>query len=317
MHEKWGGVVPDIAMRAHKERIDDVIDEALNKAKVSMEDIYVVAVTYGPGLAIALGVGIDKAKELAHKHDKKLIAVNHMEGHIYSCFAQNSKGNPDIPFEFPYLVLLVSGSHTQLMVMKNHGSYQLLGETQDDAAGEALDKGARIIVGDMVYPGGPVIERLAQDGDPEWVRFPRPMERSQDYNFSFSGLKTALLYKHRALSEEERVNHMCDLAASYQQAVIDSLLYKVRSAVNKLKIRNVVVGGGVSINEELRKTLRTYMKSVDGEVLFPSQKELNGDNAAMIGVAAFYKAERGEFSEPELVEREARAKLMRSERIEA
>lgn len=309
-HKKWGGVLPLLAKRAHEERIDEVIERALAKAHITINDVDAIAVTYGPGLAIALGVGIDKAKELAIKYKKKLIGVNHMEGHIYSCFVQNSRGNPDFPFEFPYLAVLISGSHTELVVIKEHLHYEVIGETLDDAAGEALDKGARMILNEHFYPGGPVIEKLALDGNKDAFPFPRPMKNSKDLNFSYSGLKTSLLYLLREMSDEERVKRMPDLAASFQEAVFQSIFIKLTKAMDQYGLTRVIVGGGVSANERLRKSMRELVGKRGRTVLFPSDRKLNGDNAAMIGVAAHFKMEQGIFVENiENLKREARARL--------
>ena len=311
IHKKWGGVVPSLAKKAHEERIDMVIEEALKKAKqyvilgskatpesgrswTSQDDIWpnidYIAVTYGPGLAIALEVGINKAKELAKRYNKKLIAVNHMEGHIYACFGQNSKGNPKREFKFPYLALLVSGGHTELVLFKDHIDYEVLGETLDDAAGEALDKAAKML--GLGYPGGPVIERLAENVDnKDFYKLPRPMIKSKDLNFSFSGLKTSFYYMLKKNPHEQ----LALLASSFQEAVFDSILFKLESAVKQTGIKNVVVGGGVISNQRLRNRLRGLLKQYSGEVIFPPYKYLCTDNAAMIGIAASYKAEKGEF----------------------
>ena len=196
MHVKWGGVVPSIARRAHEERIDWVVDQAVKKFEI--KNIDCIAVTYGPGLAIALEVGIKKAKELTRKFKKKLIAVNHLEGHIYSSFVQNSRGNPIRDFRFPYLALVISGGHTEIVLWRDHLKYEVLGETLDDAAGEALDKAAKML--DLGYPGGPVIERLAKEvQNKDFYNFPRPMLKSKTLEFSFSGLKTAFFYFPRIL----------------------------------------------------------------------------------------------------------------------
>jgi N6-L-threonylcarbamoyladenine synthase len=295
IHKKWGGVVPSLAKRAHEERIDWVIEEAFKKLKIKNLKLKInhIAVTYGPGLAVALEVGIAKAKELAKKYNKKIIAVNHMEGHIYSCFAQNRNGNPKGEFSFPYLVLLVSGGHTELVIFKNHLDYQIIGETIDDAGGEALDKAAKML--GLGYPGGPVIERLAKIGNPNYHKFPRPLIRSKDLNFSFSGLKTSFFYFIKNLKEEQRIKNLNNLVSSYQEAVFDSLLYKLKLAIKETGIKNILAAGGVLANLYLRKRIRQLVKKYQGQVLFPLFKNLYGDNAAMIGIAAYYKAEKGIF----------------------
>lgn len=312
IHKKWGGVVPSLAKRAHEERIDWVIGETLkkvaNRHACSLRNIDYIAVTYGPGLAVALEVGIRKAKELAEKYHKKIISVNHMEGHIYSCFAQNRNGNPKRAFQFPYIGLLVSGGHTELVLFKDHITYQILGETVDDAAGESLDKAAKML--GLGYPGGPIIEHLAISGDPRYQIFPRPMSGAKDLNFSFSGLKTAFFYHLKNLDQKEKINHLNDLAASFQEAVFDSLLNKLTLAMKKTQIINILVAGGVVANLDFRQRVRKLVKKAGGQVLFPTSKSLYGDNAAMIGIAAYYKAQKNIFVEDiSIFERVPRLKL--------
>lgn len=325
-HTNWGGIVPSIAKRAHEERIDFVVEQAVNRAfhqmKLGGENfisgelgsdiahasnihpqqnfafkfsyIDAIAVTYGPGLAIALEVGIRKAKELAQTYGKKLIAINHMEGHIYSCFVENSKGNPVRTFQFPYLCLLVSGGHTEFVLLKNHLDYEVLGETRDDAAGEALDKAARML--GLGYPGGPVIERLAKEvKNEDRYSFPRPLASSKEIEFSFSGLKTSFFYYLKQAEEKEKIGKMKYLASSFQEAVLDSLLNKIKLAVQKTGVTSLIVGGGVSANKRLRLKTRELVKKVGGIVYFPPYPYLTGDNAVMIGVVASYKAEKGEY----------------------
>lgn len=314
MHRKWGGIYPSLAKRAHEEKIDQVVEDTLNKFQYPnpnfqnqknkkgtekkpynkiIEGIDYIAVTYGPGLAIALEVGIKKAKELASNFNKKLVAVNHLEGHIYSCFVQNGKGNPEREFKFPYLALILSGGHTEILLFKNHLEYKILGETRDDAAGEALDKAAKLL--GLGYPGGPVIERLAAETEnKDFFKFPRPMMKSKNLDFSFSGLKTAFFY----FLNSKQVNpdgNLKELASSFQNAVFDTILHKTWTAMKQTGINRLVIGGGVSANLYLRKLLRNLVKESKGEVYFPSFKYLTGDNAAMIGVVANYKIEKGIF----------------------
>lgn len=294
LHTKWGGVVPSIAKRAHEERIDEVVKETLKRGRTSIEDIDYIAVTYGPGLAIALGVGIKKAIELASRYKKKLIPVNHMEGHLYSAFVQNSNGNPSIDFNFPYIGLLVSGGHTELIEWSNHLKYRILGETLDDAAGEALDKAARML--GFGYPGGPVLERLSElVNNIDQYKFPRPMLRSNDSNLSFSGLKTAFLYCIRKMNEEEKNKNINLLSSSFQEAVFDSLIKKTERCIKEKNISDIVTGGGVVINKRFRNLFRNLVKKNNGTVLFPSDGYLTTDNAGMIGVAAYFKAQQGIF----------------------
>lgn len=294
LHEKWGGVMPSLAKRAHIERIDRVVDRAFRKANCTPVELDAVGVTYGPGLAIALEVGVAKAKELAKTYGKPLIGVNHMEGHIYSNFVQNSKGNPARTIEFPYLVLLVSGGHTEIVVMNDHLTYEVIGRTVDDAAGEALDKAARLL--GFGYPGGSVLERLAEEVQNEdRYAFPRPLLHKDTLNFSFSGLKTAFLYHVKEMPEAERIENLKFLASSFQAAVFETLVAKMRLAVKRTGITSLLLGGGVSVNRRLRTLFRQEARKHNWTVQFPPFKYLNFDNAAMIGVATSYKAERGQF----------------------
>ncbi|OGK22971.1 tRNA (adenosine(37)-N6)-threonylcarbamoyltransferase complex transferase subunit TsaD [Candidatus Roizmanbacteria bacterium RIFCSPLOWO2_01_FULL_37_12] len=305
LHKKWGGIFPSLAKRAHEERIDWVVEKAIaNFAKVepihpegaqarNMQKIDYLAVTQGPGLAVALEVGIKKSVELARRYDKKLIAVNHLEGHIYSPFVQNSQGNPRREFKFPYLALVISGGHTEIVLWKGHLRYQILGETRDDAAGEALDKAAKML--GLGYPGGPIIERLASEvNNKDFFHFPRPMIKTKSLEFSFSGLKTSFYY-YLCNMKTSPVKKIRELSSSFQEAVFETLLLKTELAIKKTGINRLVVGGGVIANFYLRKLFRDLVRKNDGEVLFPPYKYLTGDNAAMIGVAAFYKKEKGNF----------------------
>lgn len=292
LHKKWGGVVPSIAKRAHEERIDFVVEEALKK--FSIKEVDYIAVTQGPGLAVALEVGIKKAKELAEKYQKKLISVNHLEGHIYSAFVQNSKGNPKRDFNFPYLALIISGGHTEFVIFKNHLEYEIIGQTLDDAAGEALDKAAKLL--GLGYPGGPVLERLAKAAENiDTHHFPRPMLKSKDLNFSFSGLKTSFYYFLKSQAAKTPLSGVKFLASSFQEAVFDTLIKKTEMAIKKTGINRLIIGGGVVANFRLRNLMKSLMKKYHGEVLFPTYKYLTGDNAAMIGIVAGYKAEKNLF----------------------
>lgn len=355
LHKKWGGVVPSIAKRAHEERIDFVVEEALKKFMRYFENnrpsklgshlgtvnyfsslvirgaknnllpqthaqndyflrnafkyIDAVAVTQGPGLAMALGVGITKAKELAMAYNKKLIPVNHLEGHIYSPFVENRMGNPKIEINYPYLAIVISGGHTEIVKLSGPAEYEILGETVDDAAGEALDKAAKML--GLGYPGGAVIERLAAEVEnKDYYAFPRPMLYTKDLQFSFSGLKTSLYYFLKDLTEKERSSHLKEIVSSYQEAVFETLLKKVGKAIKQTGINQLVVGGGVIANKYLRRRFRRLVKESNGSVLFPSYPYLTGDNAAMIGVAAGIKAKKGEFAKDiSLIDRIPRMKL--------
>ena len=309
IHQKWGGVVPSLAKRAHEERIDDVIQIALKKAHMTMADIGAIAVTQGPGLAIALEVGIQKAKELAVKYALPLIGVNHLAGHLYSAFTQNSMGNPVRPIQFPYLGMIISGGHTEFVLWKDHLSYEILGATLDDAAGEALDKAGKLL--GLGYPAGPVIEKLAEQVhniDP--YSFPRPMLRSNDLQFSFSGLKTAFYYHLKTMEKTEVQKNLKELASSFQEAVFDTLLAKTEKAIKQTGIVHLVIGGGVTANSYLRSQMRTLVRTYKGAVQFPSYRYLTGDNAAMIGVAAHYYAKQHKFCSPDNLDRIPRMTLV-------
>lgn len=288
LHGKWGGVVPSLAKRAHDERLPHIVAKALNRH----HDIRAIAVTQGPGLAIALESGIKYAKHLAVTMNIPLVAVNHMEGHLYSAFVQNSQGNPPRDFMFPYIGVLVSGGHSEFVIWTDHLTYQVIGETVDDAAGEALDKAARLL--GFGYPGGAVLERLAAEvSNVDKYKFTRPMLKSGDLNLSFSGLKTALLYLYRTLSEAERQTEIKYIASSFQEAVFDTIFKKLNKAMLQTGITNLTTGGGVVANQYFKKKLRSLAKSHKGTVLFPPSNYLTRDNAAMIGVVASYKLQRG------------------------
>lgn len=311
VHQPWGGVVPNLARREHKKQLPKVIKKTIKQAnanrkrfnlvdnEISLETIDAIAVVYGPGLAIALEVGIKKAKELARKHNKPLLAVNHMEGHLLSSFALNLNGNG--PFDnnnpqFPILGLLISGGHTQLVLMKDFSDYQLLGETLDDAAGEAFDKVAQML--DLGYPGGPIIEQLAKKGDSNRFDLPIPMVRHKSLNFSFSGLKTACLYKLKEIPIKEKDKQFYhDFTASFQQALIKSISIKLKQAIKKYKPNQIVLGGGVINNIALRNKLRETANKLDVPVVLPYTDKLLSDNAGMIGVTGYYMAMQNRFVE--------------------
>jgi N6-L-threonylcarbamoyladenine synthase len=309
-HEEFGGTVPHIAKRKHLEWIDKTINEALQKAKLpslpesfdasasdhSGSGIDCVAVTYGPGLAPCLEVGITKAVELAKEWKKPLIAVNHMEGHLLSSWAKNSKGmGGTLTPEYPLLGFLISGGHTELVLMHGLGKYELLGETLDDAAGEAYDKVARML--NLGYPGGPILAELAKPGDPARYPLPEPMVSRKDLNFSFSGLKTAAMYKLRDLKVKRNRRFVEDFAASFQAAVIKMLIRRLKRAIEKYQPKMILLGGGVVSNVKIREATRQTAKTYGLKIFSPDNNKLITDNAAMIGVTAWYKAQRGEFWE--------------------
>ena len=275
IHAEFGGVVPEIASRAHLDALNPVVARAIVEAGVDDSRIDVVACTYGPGLIGALLVGVSAAKALALAWDVPFVGVNHLEAHLYSAFLE------DPSLEFPLMVLLVSGGHTMLIEMEGHGRYRLLGQTIDDAAGEAFDKVARFL--DLGYPGGPAIDAAALNGDPDAIRFPRAM-MDDNLNFSFSGLKTAVVNyvrKHPDVSS-------ADVAASFQMAVVDVLVAKARRAARQIGAKGIVLGGGVAANSLLREELLGAC-AADGIRGFLPSRALCTDNAAMIAAAGWYR----------------------------
>ncbi len=275
IHAEFGGVVPEIASRAHLDALNPVVARAIVEAGVDDSRIDVVACTYGPGLIGALLVGVSAAKALALAWDVPFVGVNHLEAHLYSAFLE------DPSLEFPLMVLLVSGGHTMLIEMEGHGRYRLLGQTIDDAAGEAFDKVARFL--DLGYPGGPAIDAAALNGDSDAIRFPRAM-MDDNLNFSFSGLKTAVINyvrKHPDVSS-------ADVAASFQMAVIDVLVTKARRAAKQIGAKGIVLGGGVAANSLLREELLGAC-AADGIRGFLPSRALCTDNAAMIAAAGWYR----------------------------
>lgn len=293
-HEEFGGTVPQVAKRKHWEWIDKTIGEAIKRSGIK-NSIDAVAVTYGPGLAPCLEVGIAKAKEWAMKLNKPLIAVNHMEGHLLACVAKNAKGNGGArlaEIDWPGLGFLISGGHTELVLMTKVGQYQLLGETLDDAAGEAYDKVARML--NLGYPGGPILAELAREGRPNYP-LPEPMRDRKDLDFSFSGLKTAARNKLRELDKVKKDRQfLADFAASFEQAVVKMLTRRLKRAIELYKPKRVWLGGGVVSNVVIRREVRGVARKFGLKVIVPTSKKLFTDNAAMIGVAGWYKARRGE-----------------------
>jgi N6-L-threonylcarbamoyladenine synthase len=273
VHDRFGGVVPEIASRHHLELIGDVVDDALARAGVALPDVDLVAVTCGPGLVAALLVGVSTAKGLAAVHELPLAGVDHLHGHVAAAFL-----GPE-PFEPPFLSLIASGGHTLLARVVDPGpDYEVLGQTLDDAAGEAFDKGARLL--GLGYPGGPALERLAADGNPRAFEFPTA-KRLAGLDFSFAGLKTALLYKVRDLGDAGASERRADLAASYQHAIVESLAIRVERALVETGLERLSIGGGVAANG----AVRSRMAGLGVELHVPA-RELCTDNAAMIASAA-------------------------------
>ncbi|MBI4437998.1 tRNA (adenosine(37)-N6)-threonylcarbamoyltransferase complex transferase subunit TsaD [Candidatus Uhrbacteria bacterium] len=302
-HAKFGGVVPEVAAREHAALALPLLHQ-LGVAHDG-QGIDALAVTAGPGLVPALRVGVELGKTLAWAWKKPLVAVNHLEGHIYSVWLstfQAPSGALDRTEErldptFPALCLLVSGGHTELILMKDHGRYELLGMTRDDAAGEAFDKVAKLL--GLSYPGGPEIAKAAEQGNRAAIAFPRPMLDSGDLDFSFAGLKTAVRVYLEGAKGRKRDKRTEDIAASFQQAVVDTLVGKTLRAVDRTHPHSVMLVGGVSANRLLRETLKEALAtSVPEVMLHVPDLALTGDNAAMIALTGLYKAKRGEFCDP-------------------
>ena len=358
LHSKWGGVVPDIAKRAHQSRIKAVIATALLRSNLTISNlkfsknkensiekileagfkkIDIIAVTQGPGLAIALSVGVNTAKELALKYNKKLVAVNHIEGHIWSNLLKNRERKPDRTIKFPALVLTVSGGHTKIILINQNDkfpisnlkfknkrqnnqianfklqetkinfSYTVVGETLDDAAGEALDKAAKLL--GLGYPGGPVLERLAEKGKIDFLKLPHPLADKSVLDYSFSGLKTSFYYQIKDWPREKISENLNSLAASFQNEVFDTLIRKFKLAVEKYQPKTLMASGGVLANMEFRKRLRKMAKEFGLPIMMPVKKVYNTDNAAMIGIAGYYKTLKSEWANTKTLDRDPKMKI--------
>lgn len=297
LHAAWGGVVPNLAAREHLKNILPVIEECLAKSHCTRQDIDLLAVTHGPGLIPALLVGTTTAKTLAYLWKKPLLGIHHIEGHIYSNFINKNIGD----IAFPILCLVVSGGHTQLVMMKKHLHYQIIGQTQDDAAGEAFDKVARTL--GLGYPGGPVVSTLASRYNPQetkyQITFPRPIIHDQTFNFSFSGLKTAVLYyvkkNEKHLPDENFVQKVC---FEFQQAAIDVLVEKTIAAARVYRPKTILLAGGVSANQQLQVQLAKKIEDVVPHInFFFPELAFQLDNAGMIAAAAFFRYQQTENKE--------------------
>ena len=284
LHTLYGGVVPEIASRKHIENIDGVIMEARHKANVTLNDIDAIAVTYGPGLVGALLVGLAEAKALSFAIQKPLIGVHHIEGHICANYIENKE------FEPPFIALVVSGGHTHIVFVPDYGKYEILGKTRDDAVGEAYDKVARAI--GMGYPGGPKIDEAAKRGNPQAIAFPRVFLEGDSYDFSFSGLKSAVLNYINQCNMAGKTIIPEDVAASFQAAVIDVLAEKTMRAVEQKGVYHVALAGGVASNSALRQRMKQECEKRGYTLNIPSPI-LCTDNAAMIGCAAYYEYQNG------------------------
>ena len=290
-HKKFGGVVPEVASRMHIEVVNSVVCEALKEANKTLDDIDAIGVTYGPGLVGALLVGLQYAKGLAYSTKKPLIGVNHIEGHISANFIEHKDLKP------PFVCLVVSGGHTFIVHVKDYGSYEIIGETRDDAAGEAYDKVARSL--GLGYPGGPKIDKLAKEGNPDAIKFPKANFHDDTLDFSFSGVKSAVLnYLNKMEMKNETINK-ADVAASFQKAVVEVLTDNVIKTCKMKKVDKIAIAGGVASNSALRENLIKEGKKRNINVLFPSPI-LCTDNAAMIGSAAYFELLKGNTKQMDL-----------------
>jgi len=288
IHKLYGGVVPEIASRKHIEKVIQVVDEALKEASLTMDEIDAVAVTYGPGLVGALLVGVSAAKSIAFAHNKPLIGVHHIEGHISANYIENEELEP------PFLCLVVSGGHTNLVIVKDYGEYEVLGKTRDDAAGEAFDKVARAI--GLGYPGGPKIQKISEEGNKDAIAFPRAKVADNPFDFSFSGLKSSVLnYINSCEMKGEEINK-ADIAASFQEAVVDVLVSHTIEGAKQLGFKKIAMAGGVASNTVLREEMKEACER-RGFMFYHPSPILCTDNAAMIGAAAYYDYKKGLISD--------------------
>ena len=280
LHTLYGGVVPELASRKHIEKINQVITQALTDADMTLDDMDAIAVTYGSGLVGALLVGVAEAKAIAYAKKKPLVGVHHIEGHICANFIENKELEP------PFICLVVSGGHTHLVVVEDYGKYKILGRTRDDAAGEAFDKVARAI--GLGYPGGPKIDKISKEGNPEAITFPRAKVGDSEYDFSFSGLKSSVLnYLNSCQMKGEEINR-ADVAASFQKAVTDVLVQNAMHGVKAYGLNKLAIAGGVASNSALRAAMKEACEKNGVEFYYPSPIFCT-DNAAMIGVAGYYE----------------------------
>lgn len=280
LHKLYGGVVPEIASRKHIEKINQVIEEALKDANMTLDDIDAIGVTYGPGLVGALLVGVAEAKAIAYAKKLPLVGVHHIEGHICANYIENKELEP------PFLCLVVSGGHTHLVCVKDYGQYEILGKTRDDAAGEAFDKVARAI--GLGYPGGPKIDKLSKEGNPDAIHFPKAHMEDSPYDFSFSGVKSAVLNYINGCKMKNEAYNCADIAASFQKAVTDVLVEHAIHAVKEYGLNKLAIAGGVASNSTLREALRTACEK-EGVTFYHPSPIFCTDNAAMIGSAAYYE----------------------------
>lgn len=284
LHKLYGGVVPEIASRKHIEKINQVIEEALEQANVTLDDLDAIGVTYGPGLVGALLVGVAEAKAISYAKKLPLVGVHHIEGHVSANFIEHPELEP------PFMCLIVSGGHSHLVIVKDYGEFEILGRTRDDAVGEAFDKVARAI--GLGYPGGPKIDKLSKEGNPEAIVFPKAKIEDGPYDFSFSGVKSAVLnHINRCKMQGEAICE-ADIAASFQKAVVDTLVEKAVKAAKEYKMDKLAIAGGVASNGTLRQEMKNACEKAGLDFYYPSPVYCT-DNAAMIGVAAYYEYIKG------------------------
>lgn len=293
VHQKYGGVVPELASRAHQQHIIPVVDTAIKEADIDKKDLSAIAFTQGPGLLGSLLVGSSFAKTLSYSLDIPLIPVNHMQGHVLAHFIKEKDGENKQP-SFPFLCLTVSGGHTQIVLIKAHDDMEVIGETIDDAAGEAFDKAAKIL--GLPYPGGPLIDKYAQSGNPLAFEFAEP--KIEGCNFSFSGMKTSFLYFIREKLESNpnfMEEHRDDICASIQHAIVSFLMKKLKRAAKETGIKEIAIAGGVSANSGLRRVMQEHADKFGWNVYIPKMAYCT-DNAAMIAITGYYKYLKGEFA---------------------
>lgn len=290
VHQRYGGVVPELASRAHQQHIVPVVDEALKKAGVQRKELSAIAFTVGPGLMGSLLVGASFAKSMAMGLGIPLIEVHHMQAHILAHFIDDNEKTPT----FPFIAMTVSGGHTQIVRVNDYFSFEIIGQTQDDAVGEAFDKTAKLL--GLPYPGGPLIDKYAQDGDAKAFTFPKP--KMKGYDFSFSGLKTSIMYFIQRSTEQNPMfvqEHLNDICASIQHTIVSILMEKLKKAVDETGIKKVAIGGGVSANSAMRKALRVAEENGWWQSYLP-RFEYCTDNAAMVGIVAYYKYLNSDFA---------------------
>ncbi len=291
IHKKYGGVVPEIASRAHVEKINIVINQALEEANVTMDNIDAVAVTYGPGLVGALLVGISAAKAISYITDKPIIGINHIDGHISANYIEDKRLVP------PFMCLVVSGGHSNLVFVKDYGEYEILGSTRDDAIGEAYDKVARVL--GLGYPGGPLIDKIAKEGNENAIEFPKAYLEEGSFDFSFSGVKSSVLNYINSCKMKNVDIIIPDVAASFQKAVVEIVVEKTIAAAKKYDINKVALAGGVAANSKLRDKLKNACEENNIVLYYPSMK-LCTDNAAMIAAAGYNEYKKGNFKDMKL-----------------